>query len=124
MNMNLFLMEMKRNAITLIVWMAVITVLICGTMAVYPTFLENQSKIMAIMNIVPKGALQFKGISNFTDLLSPLGFYAVNNVIYMMVLGSVFSAVLSSNIILKEEYHKTAEFLFTWPLTRNEIFLS
>lgn len=117
-------MEMKRNAVSLIIWMAVITVLISVTMAVYPTFLENQSKIMAIMSIIPKGALQFKGISNFTDLLSALGFYAVNNVIYMMVLGSIFSIVLSSNIILREEYNKTAEFLFTWPLTRKEIFTS
>ena len=68
--------------------------------------------------------LQFKGISNFSDLLSVLGFYAVNNVIYMMVLGSIFAIVLSSNILLKEEYNKTAEYLLTRPLTRSEIFFS
>jgi len=77
-----------------------------------------------MMSLIPKGALQFKGISNFNDLLSVLGFYAANNVIYMMVLGSIFSIVLSSNILLKEEYNKTAEFLLTRPLTRSEIFLS
>lgn len=124
MNRNLFLMDMKRNAVSLIIWMAVIVLLISVTMAVYPTFLANQSKIMGMLSIIPKGVLQFKGISDFTDLLSAIGFYGVNNVIYMMVLGSVFSIVLASNIILKEEYQKTAEFLFTWPLTRNEIFLA
>ena len=75
------------------------------------------------MSLVPKGALQFKGISNFNDLLSVLGFYAVNNVIYMMVLGSIFAIVLSSNILLKEEYDKTAEYLLTRPLARSEDFL-
>ncbi|MCX6254921.1 MAG: ABC transporter permease subunit [Bacteroidia bacterium] len=124
MNRNLFLKEMRRNALSLMVWMIVITLLISVTMSVYRTFVENQSKIVGMLSLVPKGALQFKGISNFNDLLSVLGFYAANNVIYMMVLGSIFAIVLSSNILLKEEYHKTAEYLLTRPLTRSEIFFS
>ena len=124
MNMNLFLKEMRRNAFSLVLWMIVIALLISVTMAVYPTFLENQSKIIGMMSLVPKGALEFKGISNFNDLLSVLGYYTANNVIYMMVLGSIFAIVLSSNILLKEEYDKTAEYLLTRPLTRNEVFVS
>ncbi len=124
MNRNLFLKEMRRNAFTLLMWTIIITLLITLTMSVYRTFLENQSKISGMLSIVPKGALQFKGISNFNDLLSVLGFYSVNNIIYMMVLGSIFSIVLSSNILLKEEYDKTAEYLLTRPLSRSEIFAS
>ena len=93
-------------------------------MAVYRTFLENQSKILGMVSLIPKGALQFKGISNFDDMFSVLGFYSVNNVIYMMVLGSIYAIVLSSAILLKEEYNKTAEYLLTRPLTRSEIFFS
>jgi ABC-2 type transport system permease protein len=124
MNRNLFLKEIRRNAVSLMIWMIVITILIVLTMSIYRTFMENQSKIVGMLSIIPKGALQFKGISNFNDLLSVLGFYAANNVIYMMVLGSIFSIVLSSNILLKEEYDKTAEYLLTRPLTRSDIFLS
>jgi len=124
MNRNLFLMEMRRNIVSLIIWAIIIILLISVTMAVYPTFLANQSKVMGMMSLVPKGALQFKGISNFSDLLSPLGFYASNNLVFMMVLGSVFAVVLGSNILLKEEYNKTAEYLLAKPLTRGEIFIS
>jgi ABC-2 type transport system permease protein len=124
MNLNLFKKEIRRNALSLMIWMIVITLLITLTMSVYRTFMENQSKIAGMLTIIPKGALQFKGISNFNDLLSVLGFYSVNNIIYMMVLGSIFAIVLSSNILLKEEYDKTAEYLLTRPLTRSEIFLS
>jgi ABC-2 type transport system permease protein len=124
MNRNLFLKELKRNASGLITWMIVITLLISVTMSVYQTFMENQSKILGMISLVPKGALQFKGISNFDDLLSVLGFYAANNVIYMMVLGSIYAIVLSSNILLKEEYNKTAEYLLTRPVTRSEVFFS
>jgi len=42
----------------------------------------------------------------------------------MLVLGSVYSIVLSSNILLKEEYNKTAEYLLTRPLKRSEVFRS
>jgi ABC-2 type transport system permease protein len=124
MNRNLFLKEIRKNAVSLMIWMIVITFLIVLTMSVYRTFMENQSKVAGMLSLIPKGALQFKGISNFTDLLSVLGFYSVNNIIYMMVLGSIFAIVLSSNILLKEEYDKTAEYLLTRPLTRGDIFLS
>jgi ABC-2 type transport system permease protein len=117
-------MEMRKNTVSLLLWMFAITLLISVTMSVYPTFVENQSKVLGMMSLVPKGALQFKGISNFTDMLSVLGFYSVNNVIYMMVLGSIFSIVLASNILLKEEYNKTAEYLLTRPLSRVNIFFS
>lgn len=124
MNSNLFLKEIRRNLLSLILWMVVITLLITLTISVYPTFMQNQSRVMGMLTLIPKEALQFKGISNFSDLLSVLGFYAINNVIYMMVLGSIFAIVLSSNILLKEEYNKTAEYLLTRPLTRSEIFFS
>ncbi|MGC1392152.1 MAG: ABC transporter permease subunit [Bacteroidales bacterium] len=124
MNRNLFLKEIRRNSVSLMIWMVVITLLIVITMSFYRTFMENQSKIVGMLSIIPKGALQFKGISNFNDLLSVIGFYAANNVIYMMVLGSIFSIVLSSNILLKEEYDKTAEYLLTRPVTRSEIFIT
>ena len=124
MNRNLFAKEMRRNTFTLALWMSVITLLISVTMAVYPAFLENQSKILGMMSLVPKGALQFKGISNFDDLLSVFGFYAANNLIFMMVLGSIFGIVLASGILLREEYNRTAEYLLTRPVTRSEVFLS
>jgi ABC-2 type transport system permease protein len=124
MNRNLFLMEMRRNLLSLMIWMVIITLLISVTMSVYPTFMGNQSKILGMLSLIPKSALQFKGISDFIDLLLVLGFYAANNVIYMMLLGSIFAIVLASNILLKEEYNKTAEYLLTRPLTRSEIFFS
>jgi len=124
MSRNLFLKEMQKNALSLGLWMAIISLLIILTMSVFRTFMDNQAQVMGMLSLIPKGALQFKGISNFNTLWSVLGFYAVNNVIYMMLLGSIFAVVLSSNILLREEYNKTAEYLLTRPLTRSEIFFS
>lgn len=124
MNRDLFLRELRSNARSLLVWTAIITFLITATMSLYSVFLENNSKILAMISILPEGTLQFKGVSDVNDLFSVLGFYSANNVIYMLVLGSIYSIVLSSNILLKEEYGRTAEFLLAWPLTRNQVFFS
>ncbi len=124
MSRNLFLRELRSNLKSLLVWTAVITFLITATMSLYGIFLENNSKILAMVSILPEGTLQFKGISDVNDLFSVLGFYSANNVIYMLVLGSIYSIVLSSNILLKEEYGRTAEFLLSWPVTRNQVYFS
>lgn len=124
MNKSLFLRELRGNVINLLIWTAVITFLITATMSLYSIFLENNSKILAMVSILPAGALQFKGVSDVNDLFSVLGFYSANNVIYMLVLGSIYSIVLSSGILLKEEYHRTAEYLLSWPMTRSQIFAS
>lgn len=124
MNISLFMRELRSNLKSLLVWTAVITFLITATMSLYSIFLENNSKILAMISILPEGTLQFKGVSDVNDLFSVLGFYAANNVIYMLVLGSIYSIVLSSNILLKEEYGRTAEFLLSWPVTRNQVYFS
>ena len=124
MNRNLFLREFRSNATGLLIWTAIIAFLTTATMSLYSIFLENNTKILAMISILPEGALQFKGVSNVNDLFSVLGFYSANNVIYMLVLGSIYSIVLSSNILLKEEYGRTAEFLLSWPVTRGQVFFS
>ena len=124
MNRNLFLRELRRNLAGLIIWSIIICVLVAVTLSFYRTFSENQGKIAGMMSILPKGAMAIKGISKLSDMFSILGFYSVNNLIYMMVLGSIYAIVLSSNIVLKEEYNKTAEYLLSRPISRSEVFMS
>jgi len=77
-----------------------------------------------MVKLVPIVAMKARGFANINDIFSGLGFYAANNIVYMMLLGSIYSMVLSSNILLKEEYGKTAEFLMSRPISRKEIFAS
>lgn len=124
MNKYLFRMELKRNAASLFIWTVVISVLVFFTMSFFPTFLRNQQQIMGFFQLVPQIALKARGFGNVSDFFSVLGFYAANNIIYMMLMGSIFSMVLSVNILLKEEYNKTAEFLLSKPVTRGEVYFT
>lgn len=124
MNRNLFLKELRRNLASLIIWTVVICILVSVTLSFYRTVAQNQGKFLGLMSLIPKGAMAVKGISKFTDMFSILGFYSINNLIFMLVLGSVYSIVLSSNILLKEEYNKTAEYLLSRPISRSEVFIT
>jgi ABC-2 type transport system permease protein len=122
MNRILFHMELRRNIRSLILWSAVIGLLIFFTMSFFRTVLQYQQQIAGMVQLVPAMALKMRGFSNITDIFSAMGFYTANNLIYMMLLGSIYAIVLSSNILLKEEYGKTAEYLMSRPISRSEIF--
>lgn len=122
MNGNLLIKELRMNALSLTVWLLLICFFVSFTMAFYPMFIENQSQFMGLLNLFPADIFEFKGVSNFDDLFSVLGFYAANNTVYMQLFGSIYAIVLASNILLKEEYNKTADFLLSRPLTRSDVY--
>lgn len=123
-NHILFRMEFRRNARSLVLWSVIICALIFFTMSLFRSVLQYQQQIMGMVKIVPMAAMKARGFGNISDIFSGLGFYAANNIVYMMLLGSIYSMVLASNIILKEEYGKTAEYLMSRPLSRDEILFS
>jgi ABC-2 type transport system permease protein len=55
------------------------------------------------------------------SLTDALGFYALRNTMITMIMGSLFAVIASSSLISKEEYEKTAEFLFSRPVKRISI---
>lgn len=121
---NLFLNDFKRYGSALFAWVAVICSLSFLTMSFFRTFTDNQRQFLSVLSIVPAAALKFRGIASTMELFSPLGFYTANNTIFMMLIGSIYSVILGSNILLKEEYAKTAEYLLAKPISRTEVFVT
>lgn len=115
-------MEMRRNVRSLVLWSLVIGALTFFTMSFFRTFVQYQQQITGMVQLIPAVALKMRGFANISDFFSVLGFYNANNIIYMMLMGSIFAIVLCSNILLKEEYGKTAEYLMSRPVSRHEIF--
>ena len=118
----LFWMEFHHNARALILWTVIICALVFFTMSLFRSVLQYKEQIMTMISLVPAAAVKARGFGNIGDIFSGLGFYVANNVVYMMLLGSIYSIILTSNILLKEEYGKTAEYLMSRPISRDEIF--
>jgi len=123
MNTALFLKELKLNRTLFIVWAAVIAGLTLMTMAAMPTMLSNSQALAQMVKAYPP---EFMKAFSFdpSSFQNPLGFSVVYNMIYTMLLGSIFSISITARVLHREQAERTAEFLLARPLSRGTIFAS
>jgi ABC-2 type transport system permease protein len=110
----------------MLIWTALICGLIILDMALFQAFLnEGMFKSLEPVLNNPLLAPMLKGFGLEIEKLSDiLGFYVIRNTPLILLLSGMFSILTSSSIFANEEYDKTAEFLYTRPITRTEIFIS
>jgi len=79
--------ELRRNLTSLVIWDRYYCILVSVTLSFFRTVAQNQGKFLGFDWIsFQKEPWRVKGISKFTDMFSILGFYSINNLIFMMVL--------------------------------------
>jgi len=125
-NLNLYKMELSRFRGSMLVWAWAVGILIIIDMALFQVFLKEGmiDKIKPFMESPMMGPMM-KGFGLDIQKLSDiLGFYVIRNTPLILLLVGMFAVLTSNSIFANEEYEKTAEFLYTRPLTRLEIFLS
>lgn len=113
--------ELRLNRTLFLVWAAVMIVLTFTTMVVMPTMMESSARVMGLLEAYPAEFL--KGFSidaaSFSD---PLAFTVVYNLLYTMLLGSIFSISVTARTLHREQAERTAEFLLVRPISRGSIF--
>jgi len=126
MNINIYRKELKRNKTPFIVWSIIIAVLISWGMFFYPVLMEGDT--MKQMTALFENPFMKRMMAAFGadvgKLTNILGFYSTYNGIYFTLLGSIYSILFAAQVVAKEEYERTAEFLLTKPVTRIEVMLS
>ncbi len=125
-NLNLYRHELKRNRTSALVWNISIGALILMGMAFYPVLMQGDmvKQLSAFFeNPFMRNIMSAFGVS-MDAMTNVLGFYAIRNSSFLMLLGCMFSILLASRILSEEERDKTAEFLLTKPVTRIEILAS
>jgi hypothetical protein len=126
MNFIIYRMELRRNFKSFVIWSSAICGMLFLGMLFYPAI--NTDGLLSQMdalfeNPMMKGVLAAFG-ADVSALGSLMGFYVTYNSIYNVLLGCIFASILAGNLLAKEEADKTAEFLFTRPVSRNAIFIS
>ena len=123
MNLNLYLKELKRSRKNLIIWLLIVigfTVMILG---IYPYMEEMGEGISDLMKKMPAELGKALGLDANT-WSSIVGFYSLYYGIYIILLVGIYTASTGATIISKEEKERTAEFLFTKPISRKSIVIS
>ena len=120
--MTLYLHELKRGRLPLIIWTAALSFMLVICVLIYPLMkisMEEMSEAFANMGEFSEAFnMDQLGIGDF------LGYFAVECGEVMGMGGAVFAAILGIAALSKEEKDKTAEFLLTHPLSRESIVLS
>ncbi|HCX65042.1 MAG TPA: hypothetical protein DHN33_07520 [Eubacteriaceae bacterium] len=118
--MNIFVHEMKSNLRSLLIWSAVIIVIIIMMMTEFSAYYNNP-EMEEVLDMVPQAILEALSMEG-TNITTVSGFVSMAS-IYFYIMLSIYSVLLGSSILAKEERDKTAEFFLTMPVSREKIIV-
>ena len=117
--MNMFLHELKANRKTTLLWTISLAILIVLFLSMFPTFSSNAEEMKKLFEGYPEGVRKALGI-NLDSISSLLGFYPFVFG-YILLCGAIQAMNFGTSILSKEVQGKTADFLLTKPVTRQQI---
>lgn len=123
MNTVLIIKEFKRELKGFLIATSMVVGYLSLTMVIYSSMEFSLNDITDLWGGLPEGfmkALNFDG----DQWRSVLGFYATYFVFYIPLISGGFSVVWGLRQLSKEEHLKTAEFLLTRPISRDQIISS
>lgn len=120
--MNIIQRELKANLKTFIVWTVSLTLLFFSASSEYSVFADNPAVSEALNNPTFQVFFKALGVENI-NIVSPEGYLSLMS-FYIYLPLSIFAAILGSGIISKEERDKTAEYIFTLPVSRRKVLFS
>lgn len=114
--------ELKINLKSIIIWLAILVFFFFIVFAIYPSIMssENNKAISEMMKAFPEEVLKMFNM-DIVGIESIFGWFQTEGYIFLTLLGGLFSAILGSTILIKEESDKTIEFLYSKPISRNNI---
>ena len=123
MNLNLFARDLQRNLRKFLIWTISIIALNVFTAAMYDSIAGSTQSLQLFLKMYPEALMKAFGM-DATSWSNVLGFYATYFVFYILLSGGIFAITFGMDILGTEESKRTAEFLYTRPLTRTEIYIS
>lgn len=117
--------ELKVNFKNFIIWLGVLIVIFLFVYLMYPSILNSGklNQIDEMMKIFPKEVLTSFNL-DIASMDSVFGWIKTEGWVFVLLIMGVYSSLLGSNILLKEESEKTIEYLGCLPVSRKHIILS
>lgn len=121
--MAILLRELARNRKSLMIWTAIMVLLSVFLMTFYPTVLDQGEELDRLMKQYPQELVQAFNMDRLR-MADPLGFFGTEAYLFMTLFGSIFSMMLFSGLLSREESEKTTEFLLAKPVNRADVITS
>ena len=121
----MFKRELKINLKSFIIWTSILIGLFLIVFLIYPSIVNNANLDMIdeMMKMFPEEILKTFNM-DISSLDSAYGWLKTEGYVFVLLITGVYSGILGSNILLKEENDKTIEYLNSVPVTRRNIVLN
>ena len=121
----MFKREMKINLKSFIIWISILIGLFLVVFLVYPSIVnsENMEMMDEMMKMFPEEMLKAFNM-DISTIDSAFGWLKTEGFVFVLLITGIYSGILGSNILLKEENDKTIEYLNSVPVTRKKIAIS
>lgn len=118
----MFKREMKINLKSFIIWTSILIGLFLVVFLVYPSIVNSDSMQMMdeMMKMFPEEMLKAFNM-DISSIDSAFGWLKTEGFVFVLLITGIYSGILGSNILLKEESDKTIEYLNSVPITRKKI---
>ncbi len=120
----MFKREMKINFKSFAIWTSILLLLFLVVFLVYPSIMNSDSikSIDEMMKMFPEDLLKAFNM-DISSIDTAFGWLKTEGFVFVLLITGIYSGILGSNILLKEENDKTIEYLNSLPVTRKKIIL-
>ena len=117
--------ELKVNLKSFLIWLIVLISIFGLVFVMYPSIMnsENIKNMEELIEIFPEEVLRLFNM-DISSLTSAFGWLKSEGFVFILLITGMYSSILGSNILLKEESDKTIEYLYSKPISRNKIITS
>ena len=121
----MFKRELKVNLKNFIIWTSLLLVLFLIVFLIYPSIIENSdmTNMNEMMSMFPEDVLKAFNM-DISGIDTAFGWLKTEGFIFVLLITGIYSGILGSSILVKEENDKTIEYLNSLPIKRSNIVLS
>ena len=114
--------EFKVNLKSFIIWISILIFMFLITYLIYPYIVNDESvkSLDDMMRSFPPELIKAFNM-DLSSITTAYGWFKSEGLMYVLIITGLYSSILGSNIVLKEENDKTIEYLGSLPIKRHEI---
>lgn len=114
--------ELKVNFKSFILWTSILIGIFLVVFLIYPYIITDDTvkSLDEMLKVFPPELLKAFNM-DMTSINSAYGWLKSEGFMFILIIIGLFSSILGSNILLKEEYDKTIEYLSFLPIKRSNI---
>ena len=117
--------EWKVNFRGFVIWTSILVILFGAVFLIYPSIItsDNMESLNEMLKVFPEDLLRAFNM-DITSIDSAFGWIKTEGFVFVLLITGIYSGILGSGILLKEENDKTIEYLNSLPVKRTQIVMN